>query len=192
MRTAIASVLVAGLLVVLGGPALLYSGLHDVSATAPHWAVTRWVLETARMRSIRAHAAGIEAPAVLDDGEKILTGVAHFAAHCAVCHGAPGVPKGDIAQGLYPPSPDLAKTAQIYTPPELFWIVKYGIKMTGMPSWADHDDNELWANVAFLRKLPGMTQEEYAKLIIAGMAHGGRHHEGTAPAQGRAAAEHQH
>ena len=85
MRTAIASVLVAGLLVVLGGLALLYSGLYDVSATAPHWAVTRWVLETARMRWIQAHAAGIDAPAVLDDGEKILTGVAHFAAHCAVC-----------------------------------------------------------------------------------------------------------
>src|SRR6266566_4001402 len=57
---------------------------------------------TVRVRSIEAHAAGITAPPWLDDPAKVLMGIEHFAAHCAVCHGAPGVPKGDIAQGLYP------------------------------------------------------------------------------------------
>src|SRR5437762_5211284 len=156
MRTIIGAILVALFVVILGGLALIYSGLYDVGATAPHWAVTRWVPETARTRSIKAHAAGIEAPAGLDDPAKILTGVAHFAAHCAVCHGAPGVPKGDIARGLYPAPPDLGKAATLYGPGELFWIVKHGIKMTGMPAWSDHNDDELWATVAFLQKLPGM------------------------------------
>ncbi len=87
MRTAIASILIAGLVVILGGLAFLYSGFYDVGATAPHWAVTRWVLETARMRSIKVHAAGIEAPPGLDYPATILIGVEHFAAHCAVCHG---------------------------------------------------------------------------------------------------------
>ena len=50
--------------------------------------------------------------------------------------------------------------------------------MTGMPSWADHSDEELWATVAFLRKLPGMTQEEYARLVVASMGHSGHHHGG--------------
>jgi hypothetical protein len=57
--------------------------------------------------------------------------------------------------------------------------------MSGMPAWANHSDEELWATIAFLQKLPGMTEEDYAKLIIASMAHGGHHHEGgegTAPA----------
>src|SRR5262245_4431884 len=85
----------------------------------------------------------------LDDPAKLLIGVEHYAAHCAVCHGAPGVSRGDIARGLYPPPPDLAKTAPLYTPAELFWIVKHGIKMTGMPAWSNHSDDELWATVGF-------------------------------------------
>jgi len=96
------------------------------------------------------------------------------------------VPKGDIAQGLYPQPPDLAVTARAYSDGEPFWILKHGIKMTGMPAWADHSDEELWATVAFLRKLPGMTQEEYAKLVMQSMQGGGHHHdsEGQAPPAG--------
>jgi mono/diheme cytochrome c family protein len=196
MRTIIASILIAGLIVVLGGFAVIHAGFYNVAATEPHWPVTSWILETARVRSIKAHATGIKAPPGLDDPAKIPMGVEHFAAHCAVCHGAPGVPKGDIANGLYPPPPDLAVTAKLYSDGELFWIIKHGIKMTGMPAWADHSDEEVWATVAFIEKLPGMTQEEYGKLIMASMAHGGDHHPGGAkdenvgaspPAAGQAA-----
>jgi mono/diheme cytochrome c family protein len=105
-------------------------------------------------------------------------GVEHFAAHCAVCHGAPGVPRGDIAHGLYPPPPDLAKTVKLYSDGELFWIVKNGIKMTGMPAWSDHSDAELWATVAFIKKLPDISEQDYAKLVMANMAHGTQHHHG--------------
>jgi mono/diheme cytochrome c family protein len=125
---AITTVLIAALVVLLSGFVVIYAGVYDVSATVPHWPVTRWVMETARIRSIKAHAAGIAVPPNFDDPAKIPIGVEHFAAHCAVCHGAPGVPRGDIAQGLYPPPPDLAKTARLYSSAELFWIVKHGIK----------------------------------------------------------------
>jgi mono/diheme cytochrome c family protein len=176
MRTTIASILTAGLVVILGGLAFLYSGIYDVSATAPHWAVTRWILETARTRSIKAHAAGIQAPPGLDDPAKVLIGVAHFAAHCAVCHGAPGVPKGDLARGLNPSAPNLGKAVPLHSPAELFWILKHGIKMTGMPAWSDHSDEELWATVAFLQKLPGMSEEDYGKLVMATIVPGAAHH----------------
>jgi mono/diheme cytochrome c family protein len=132
-------------------------------------------LETARTRSIKLHAAGIQVPPSLDHPAELLIGTEHFAAHCAVCHGAPGVPKGDIAEGLNPQSPDLAHASGVYTPSELFWILKHGIKMTGMPSWGDHSDDELWATVGFLEKLPNMTEQDYAKLVIASTAHGGHH-----------------
>jgi mono/diheme cytochrome c family protein len=132
------------------------------------------------MRSIKVHAAGVVAPPGLDDPARILIGVAHFAAHCAICHGAPGVPKGDIARGLYPSPPDLAKAAPPYSPAELFWILKHGIKMTGMPAWSDHSDEELWATVAFLEKLPGMSEPDYAKLVMASIARGGHQHRDNA------------
>ena len=196
MRSILATVAITLAMVLIGGAVFVYSGSYDIAATAPHWRITEWILETARVRSIKAHATGITAPAGLDDPARIPMGVEHFAAHCVVCHGAPGVRKGDIADGLYPPPPDLAITAKRYSDGELFWIIKHGIKMTGMPAWADHSDEEVWAIVVFIEKLPGMTQEEYGKLIMASMAHGGHHHPGGAkdenvdalpPATGQAA-----
>jgi hypothetical protein len=77
MRTVIASILVAGLLVLLGGFAAIYAGAYDVAATVPHWQITHWVMETARVRSIKAHAAGIKAPPGLDDPAKVPMGIEH-------------------------------------------------------------------------------------------------------------------
>jgi len=58
-------------------------------------------------------------------------------------------------------------------------MIKHGIKMTGMPSWGDHSDDELWATVAFVEKLPKITEQDYAKLVMESRAHGGDHqHEG--------------
>jgi mono/diheme cytochrome c family protein len=180
MRAALASLLIiVFVVVVLGSGALIYAGVYDVAATTPHWPAARALLETVRLRSIKVHAAGIAVPPGLDDPAKLLIGVEHYAAHCAVCHGAPGVPKGDIGRGLNPPPPDLAKAASLYSPAELFWILKHGIKMTGMPAWSDHSDEELWATVVFLEKLPRMSEQDYAKLLMASMAHSGHHHPGT-------------
>ena len=172
MRTIIAALLIAGIFALLGGVAVIYTGAYDVAATAPHWPVTHWVMETARIRSIKAHAAGIQVPQNFDAPGNIPMGVEHFAAHCAVCHGAPGVPRGDIAHGLYPPPPDLAKTAPLYSSAELFWIVKNGIKMTGMPSFGKIEvpDQEIWSMVAFLKKLPVVTEEDYKAWTAASPA----------------------
>jgi mono/diheme cytochrome c family protein len=177
MRNFIISLFAVFGLLIMGGLAFIYSGLFDVAASDPDWPVMHWVLQTARTRSIQFHAAGIQAPAGLDDPAKLLVGTEHFAAHCTVCHGAPGVPKGDIAEGLNPQPPDLAHAPSMHTPPELFWILKHGIKMTGMPSWGDHSDDELWATVSFLEKLPNMTTQDYARLVMESVAHG-RHHGG--------------
>jgi mono/diheme cytochrome c family protein len=175
-RTVLVTVIVAYGVIILGGVGVIYSGAYDIGSDTPHWGVTYQAFETARVRPIKAHAARVTPPAGLDDQAKILMGTEHFADHCAVCHGAPGVPKGDIANGLYPQPPDLAVTAKRYTDAELFWIIKHGIKMTGMPGWADHGDDELWATVAFLRKLPGMTPDDYAKLVMQVISHVGQHH----------------
>jgi len=182
MRSFLVSLAVAIALIVVGGLIFIYSGVFDVAASDPHWPMTRWVFDTVRIRSIKAHATGIETPPELDDPAKLVVGTEHFAAHCAVCHGAPGVPKGDIARGLNPQPPDLTEISALYTPPELLWILKHGIRMTGMPSWSDHSDEELWATVAFIEKLPGMTPEEYGKLVMASIAQGGhQHHSGGEP-----------
>jgi hypothetical protein len=179
MRSVAATIAVVIVLIILAGAVFIYSGAYYVGADHPHWFMTSWLLNEARNRSIRSHAAGIIVPCGLDDRAKILAGVTHFDEHCAECHGAPGVPPGDIGKGLYPRPPNLAAAARFYTPGELFWILKHGIRMSGMPAWGDdHSDDELWATVAFLEELTELSAQEYAKLIAASQAQGGHHHEG--------------
>jgi hypothetical protein len=76
--------------------------------------------------------------------------------------------------GLDPPPPDLAESALEMSPAELFWVTKYGIKMTGMPSWgATHDDDSIWPVVAFIMKLPDLDVTQYQDLLTnaEGMGH---------------------
>jgi mono/diheme cytochrome c family protein len=176
LRTVLSTVAACVVIAVIAAVAFVYSGVYDVGATAPHWSLTSRLVAAVRDRSIDVRAASISVPANLDDPDKILMGVDHFAAHCAECHGAPGVPKGDIARGLYPAAPNLADPGIDHRPARLFWILKNGLKMTGMPAWPDHSDEELWATVAFLQKLPGMSDADYAKLIMANMTRGGHRH----------------
>lgn len=178
MRTVLLTVLTMFVLAIAGAFTFIYAGVFDVSARRPHWPVTSWALQTVRVQSIRTAAAGITPPPGFDGEDQVVGGTQHFAAHCASCHGGPGVPAGDVAKGLYPRPADLKDAAKRYTPGERFWILKNGIKMSGMPAWADHADDELWNTVAFLERLPAMSEADYAKLVVAGIMRGGRHGHG--------------
>ena len=84
----------------------------------------------------------------------------HFADHCATCHANDGGGKTMINSGLYPPAPDLrGEDTQSLTDGELFFIIKNGIRFTGMPGFGG-GDNENWKLVLFIRHLPKLTAEE--------------------------------
>jgi mono/diheme cytochrome c family protein len=169
---------VAVTVAVAAGGATIYSGFYNVGASTPHWAPTLWLLETARLHSIKAHAHGIEPPGDLAKTERIVAGASHYAGHCANCHAAPGSEADDMAEGMYPKPPSLTDVSKRFAPGELYWILKNGIKMTGMPSWGDHSDDDLWNAVAFLEALPGMTPDAYQRLKSAAEAAGGHHMHG--------------
>jgi mono/diheme cytochrome c family protein len=77
----------------------------------------------------------------------------------------------EISRGLYPRAPELRRNTDL-TPAELFWIVKHGVKMTGMPAWGvTHDDDLLWDVVAFVRKLPELTPEQYQTMVKGAPKH---------------------
>ncbi|ESW79291.1 hypothetical protein X772_28155 [Mesorhizobium sp. LSJC280B00] len=66
---------------------------------------------------------------------------------------------------------------------ELYWIMQNGIKMTGMPAFGStHNQEELWAMVAFTRRLPEMSQSEYEKITEASEGHHQAGGEDRAPA----------
>lgn len=172
MKKAIRTLVGLVAIALVGGATFIYSGVYNVGADETHWSMTYRLMETVRVRSIKARAAGIAVAPNLDDQDRVLAGAVHFSTHCAICHSAPGVEAGDMAQGMYPKPPELAHVPGVWKPNELFWIVKHGIKMSGMPSWADHGDDQLWNSVAFMQKLPDLTSDGYKKLLQTAKAKG--------------------
>lgn len=149
------------LAVILGAIAFFYSGIYNVAATEPHNPVVRWALQTTMENSVTARAEDITASQRFDE-DQVRKGAEHFSETCVICHGAPGVEPSEVGKGLRPDPPDLAKAVKEWAPAELFWIVKHGVKMTGMPAFGPtHGDEDLWAVVAFLGRLPTMSPAEY-------------------------------
>ncbi|MFC7397525.1 c-type cytochrome [Chelatococcus sp. GCM10030263] len=153
------------LLIGLGVMAVVaVTGVYNVAATSPHLPITRWLLEVGLERSVAFHARNIEVPA-LDDPAMIEQGMRHFQGGCVSCHGEPGREDPQFGLRLLPIAPPLSQKVPEWSPAELFWIVKHGIKMTGMPHWeAEQRDDEVWAVVAFLLTLPNLNPEAYRAL----------------------------
>ncbi|HYX26825.1 MAG TPA: cytochrome c [Thermoanaerobaculia bacterium] len=162
---------------ILAGIAFMYSGLYDVAASTPDNGLLKNLLETTRDRSVEHRAEALKPPS-LDDPRMIQTGLVHYHEMCATCHGAPGVKISEIGQGLNPFPPELAARRRSGDPRESFWIVKNGLKMTGMPAFGvTHSDEEIWAIVAFLRRMPKLRPEEYQAMVKqAGLGEPGEEH----------------
>jgi mono/diheme cytochrome c family protein len=164
MKTVLTVVAVLVVLALAGG-AYIHSGIYDVAASTPDKSVISWALRRAQHSSVERRAEGIQVPR-LDDPDMIKRGLIHYYEMCVVCHGAPGVKPSEIAQGLNPYPPELAEKAEPDEAAEFFWIVKNGIKMTGMPAFGvTHSDEEIWAIIAFLQRMPKLSPEEYQKMV---------------------------
>lgn len=153
-------------LIAIGVGVWAYSGLYNIGADAHHWRPTYSALQTVRDRSIHVRSKDIKVPN-LDDPQLVLKGAGQYAAMCTGCHLTPGQENSELREGMYPQPPNLSKVH--VDPQDAFWVIKHGIKMSGMPAWGmveGHDDPTIWSMVAFIEKLPGMTPEQY-KAIVA-------------------------
>ena len=160
MKIIITVVATIAALVILGLATVLL-GISNVSAEHQDKGLVRWVLSTASDRSVERHAKGIEVPP-LGDSAQVAMGFEHYQEMCVTCHGAPGEDRSEIGKGLNPHGPTLARSTTDMSNAEMFWVIKNGIKMTGMPSFGKtHTDEQIWALVSFVKKLPGMTDEQY-------------------------------
>ena len=165
MRWLIVTLAAGALLIAVVAAGLVYMGSFDVAADKPHSQPVFWLMDTVRERSVAVRAAGIAVPGDLADAKRIASGAAQYDEMCSLCHLAPGMKRTEISRGLYPRAPELRRKSDL-TPAEQFWVVKHGLKMTGMPAWGvTHDDELLWDVVAFLRKLPDLTAEQYQTLV---------------------------
>lgn len=167
----------------------VWSGIYNVAADERHWSMTARLMATLRSRSIHVRAAEITVPP-LDDAALVRSGAGNYDAMCPDCHLKPGVEGTELRTGLYPQPPDLTR-ARRSDPAADFWVVKHGIKMSGMPAWGrSMEDQYVWGMVAFLQRLPDLTPDDYSQLVAqsGGHSHRGGETGGHAHTEGTNAA----
>lgn len=152
-----ASLLVILIIVFLG---FIYSGIYNISAMDRHGKITMWMVNTIKDNSIKHYTDNNIITPNLSDTALVRRGFIHYREMCVGCHGAPGIES--MAKGFYPDPPLLTKTVDEWSPQQLFWIIKNGLKMTAMPAFGvTHTDDQIWPMVAFTKMLPTMTKEQY-------------------------------
>lgn len=155
----------AAALAPVAGLLIAWLGIIHVGATGGHWAVTEWFLHWTMRSSVRTAALGIKKPSGFESAKHLKVTAVHFQMSCAECHGSPDRRRSPEMLAMLPPPPDLRDTVGNWKDEELFVIVRDGLRYTGMPAWpgAGRDD-EVWAMVAFLKKLQTMSPARYKEL----------------------------
>jgi mono/diheme cytochrome c family protein len=148
------------------------TGVYNFAADEPHTAAVHALLETMRDRSIETRAAGLQAPD-LSEPKRIVQGAGNYNAMCVGCHLAPGMAGSELSKGLYPAPPNLSK--EKVEPAQAFWVIKHGIKASGMPAWGKSmSDEYVWNMAAFLQELPELDADGYKEMVARS---GGHHHD---------------
>ncbi len=123
-----------------------------------------WALIRVREASITRHSASIARPP-LDDPALVRGGArAYVDLGCTSCHGGLGAKPALFSKGLNP-QPNLKAVIKDIKPEEIFWVLKNGIRMSGMPSFGSGatpvPDRDLWSIAAFLKQVPSLSDEDF-------------------------------
>ena len=163
MKKIILTVIVTLLVLLFGFIMYIKSGTYDISQLTPHNGFTKWIIHETKENSIEKRMGENAVPENLKDTAVLIKGFSHYNEMCVQCHAGPGKNENEMAKGLYPKPPKMYKNKEDEDPQEFFWIIKNGIKMTGMPAYGPtHDDEKIWAITAFVTgKLNKMSPEEY-------------------------------
>ena len=158
---------------VLAGAGFVWSGIYNIGADDQHTRPVYALMQMMRERSIEARASKLEVPDLNDPG-RITQGAGNYDAMCMGCHLAPGMQGTEMSKGLYPAPPNL--TWETVDAAKAFWVIKHGIKASGMPAWGmSMDDEYIWNMAAFLQALPKLDATQYQAMVASsgGHSHGG-------------------
>ncbi len=150
-----------------GAVLVVWLGLYNVSARQGHWPGVEWLLHTTYEHAVELRAPPASATPDLGSADLVALGARHYDSACRLCHGAPGERQPATIRAMEPVPPPITEAVADWEPEELFWIVKNGVKMTGMPAWPTRTrDDDVWAVVAFLRQVDA-AGAGYAELVAA-------------------------
>lgn len=141
------------------------TAMHGFSARAEPSRTETMLATYARNTAMPTSAKAMKNPVRLSPDVQ-QEAMAHFADHCAVCHGNNGSGETMFGKGMYPKPPDLRLSrTQNLTDGEIFYIIENGIRMSGMPAFGGADTaDQSWKLVYFIRHLPQLTPAEEAQM----------------------------
>ena len=146
--------------------ALVLTSLGGFSARSQPSAVERIVALAVRRWAVPRRMRATPNP-VPFSSEVWAEARAHFADHCASCHGNDGRGNTEMGRNLYPRAPDMrGPDTQRLTDGDLYWIIENGVRLTGMPAWGDGSGHDLdtWKLVHFVRHLNDLTDEHVKEM----------------------------
>ena len=168
MRSSGKLAVITSLAVIVGGAAVgTLIVARGISARDEPLALEAFVAR--RLRHLSIPWASRAAPNPVAQTKDVLVSArAHFADHCAICHANDGSGKTPIGENLYPKAPDMReRDTQSLSDGELFYIIRNGVRWTGMPAWGDgppEEDEESWGLVHFIRQLPDLTEKDLREM----------------------------
>ncbi|HEY0848056.1 MAG TPA: c-type cytochrome [Noviherbaspirillum sp.] len=167
MKISLRAIVIFFGLAAAAGAAFVYAGIYNIAATEQHTAPVYWLLDYAMRRSVKQRSDEV-APPDLRDAPRIRRGFVLYRAKCVQCHGAPGISPDDLGFGMTPAPASLVATAREWSATEIYWVVRNGIKMSGMPGWEYRLNNDdIWNIVAFVQRLPTLSPKDYEQWIAA-------------------------
>jgi|SRR5262249_14297290 len=144
---------VSGLVLIVGAVLVLRLGLLPVNADASPSRLEMRIFPMVLRAAVTREAKQIQSQPFSDEDPEV--GRQIYAALCAQCHGGLDGRAGALGMSMYPPAPQLPGHPASYSRPELFWLIKHGIRNTGMPAWRNRlGDQDIWNLAAFLESLP--------------------------------------
>ncbi len=163
--------LLAGMILTLAGLgagclAVIEAGAFDARASTPHDIITAWSTHTTMIHSMKRSARDVHPPAAFTATETV-AGLRIYERECLECHGGPGVARAKWVRGMNPSPPFLMDASRRWSKGQLFWVIKNGVKMTGMPAWGlTESDGRIWDLVAFLEAMPEMKPADFQRLQV--------------------------
>lgn len=151
-------------LLLLSALTVIKFGLIPVNADGTHSKLEAKVMPIVLRASIARRASTETNPLSLNE-DNLKAGVDTYKTMCSRCHSTPGGDQSAYGQAFYPPAPKLPEGLSNYTDPQLFWMIKHGIRNTGMPAWGGLlSDEEIWQVVSALKNsqdLPPSVEAEW-------------------------------
>ena len=166
-RRFVAIAVVVAVVVAIAGAIVVTSMVRrGFSAHDEAGAVESWIARRMRAWAVPADLRDAKNPVPLTP-DVLAEARAHFADHCATCHGNDG--KGsELSRSMYPPAPDMTRPAtQFLSDGALFSIIENGVRLTGMPGFGTGTAASAygsWTLVHFIRHLPRLTPGEIAEM----------------------------